>query len=122
MSITELPSMEAEYLAPTTDTGLIPLVSPDRRFTKLRDASGQVAAHLVKIPLDPAGMPAYQRALPAHGGRPVSAYLHVANDDRLQFPRFAYVTFREQLAAFAAAATGLVALVAAWFGAWTVAQ
>jgi hypothetical protein len=68
MSITELPSMEAEYLAPTTDTGLIPLVSPDRRFTKLRDASGQVAAHLVKIPLDAAGLPAYQRALPAHSG------------------------------------------------------
>jgi hypothetical protein len=52
----------------------------------------------------------------------VSAYLHVANDDRPQFPRLAYVTFREQLAAFAAAATGLVALVAAGFGAWAVAQ
>lgn len=116
-----LPSIEAEYLAPTTDTGLIPLVSPDRRFTKLRTVDGHIAARLVKIPLDIDGMPVTRRAFRAHSGPPVSAYLAVGNDNNPQFPHFGY-TIRDHIGIITGAAIGALALVAAIFGVWVINQ
>lgn len=116
-----LPSIEAEYLAPTTDTGLIPIVTPDQRVRKLRAVDGHVAGRLVKVPLDSDGMPVVPRTLPAHSGPPRLAYTAVGNDDQPQWPRLGY-TVADRVGALVGAGLGLLALITAGFGLWVISR
>jgi hypothetical protein len=99
-------------------TDSIAVIIPDRRYTKVRDTDGHVAGRLEKVELHADGLPVTPRVFPAHSGEPRPAYVHVANDDRPQFPEWGGLTTSDRIGIAACVILAAAGLLASWVGMW----